>query len=42
VATKEHSLTSSPLSSLAQSSSFSAILYRSTLPPCLGLPDAAH
>src|SRR3712207_3076425 len=41
VATKEHSLTSSPLSSLVQSSSFSAILYRSSLPPCLRLPDAA-
>src|SRR3712207_3273333 len=31
VATKEHSLTSSPLSSLTQSSSFSAIPYRSSL-----------
>src|SRR5215212_7844239 len=41
VAAKEHSLTSSPLSSLAQSPSYSAILYRSSLPPCLRLPDAA-
>src|SRR5215217_8695489 len=31
VATKEHYLTSSPLSSLAESPSFSAILYRSSL-----------
>src|SRR5215211_682784 len=40
VATKEHSLTSSPLSSLAQTPSFSEILYRSSVPPCLRLPDA--
>src|SRR5215217_3910784 len=39
VATKEHSLTSSPLNYLDQSPSFSAILYRSSLPPCLRLPD---
>src|SRR5215211_3039491 len=40
VATKEHFLTSSPSSSLAQSPSFSAILDRSFLTPCLRLPDA--
>src|SRR5918994_2406925 len=41
VATKEHSLTSSPLSSLTQSPSFSAIFYNSSLPPCPRVPDAA-
>src|SRR5215211_3129717 len=41
MAIKEHPLTSSPLSSLAQSPSFSAILYHSCLPPYLRPHEAA-
>src|SRR5215217_60656 len=41
MAIEEHPLTSSPLSSLAQSPSFSEILYRSSLPPYLRPHEAA-